>query len=66
MSSRLRDEQETRNAAEVMDWVRHLADHVEVLEAYIAALRQTDRGDLDGWIRFFAQAVRDSLRLAAV
>jgi hypothetical protein len=30
MSSRLRDAQETRNAAEVMGWIRHLADRVEV------------------------------------
>jgi Fic family protein len=34
-------------------------------ESYIAALRQADRGDLGGWTRFFAQAVRDALRLAA-
>lgn len=34
-------------------------------ESYIAALRQADRGDLGGWMRFFAQAVRDALRLAA-
>ena len=34
-------------------------------DLYITALRHADRGDLDGWIRFFAQAVRDALRLAA-
>lgn len=34
-------------------------------ELYIAALRQADRGNLGGWTRFFAQAVRDALRLAA-
>lgn len=34
-------------------------------ESYIAALRQADHGALQGWIRFFAQAVRDALRLAA-
>lgn len=33
-------------------------------ESYITALRQADRGDLAGWLRFFTQAVRDALRLA--
>ena len=34
-------------------------------DLYITALRQADQGDLEGWTRFFAQAVRDALRLAA-
>ena len=34
-------------------------------DLYITALRQADQGELAGWTRFFAQAVRDALRLAA-
>jgi len=31
-------------------------------EAYVSALREADRGDLAGWVRFFVEAVRDALR----
>jgi Fic family protein len=33
-------------------------------EAYITALRRADHGDVSQWTAFFAQAVRDALRLA--
>jgi len=57
MNQRRRDEQEARNAAEVMNWIEHLRR-----EAYINALRAADHGDLAGWVRLFGEAVRDALR----
>ena len=58
MSSRLRDEEETRNTAEVMAWVKHLADHDEVpvelnLVCHInrLTLRGTDRDYWAGRVR---------------
>ena len=58
MSSRLRDAQETRNAAEVMGWIRHLADRGEVeveldLVCHInrVTLRGTERDYWAGRVR---------------
>lgn len=76
MSDRTRDEQETRNTAEAMAWVEHLATHtdirVEILalqrildeqrDAYISTLREADQGDLNAWLRFFASAVHRALQ----
>lgn len=58
MSSRTRDEQETRNTAEVMAWVEHLATHPDVpidlnLVCHVnrLTLRDTDQNHWAGRVR---------------
>src|SRR5512137_2611579 len=61
MSSRLRDAQETRNAAEVMGWIRHLADRVEV-EVELDLICHINRVTLRGTERdYWAGRVRSEV-----